>query len=81
MQALNDISVMCFSSASCDISGRSEMVILFEWHPMAMDQTSRSGLPLSGEETDLEALSSPLVGYLGKVSRTPLIVVTCAKLN
>lgn len=56
------------------------MVIFFEWHPTAMDPTSRSGLSLSGEATDLEALSSPLVGYLGKVSR-PLIVVTCAKLN
>lgn len=73
--------MMCFSSASCDISGSREMVIFFEWHRTAMDQMSRSGLPLSGEETDLEALSSPLVGYLGKVSRTPLILVTCAKLN
>uniref|UniRef100_H2V599 Ubiquitin specific peptidase like 1 n=1 Tax=Takifugu rubripes TaxID=31033 RepID=H2V599_TAKRU len=31
-----------------------------------MDPTRRSGLSLSGEDTDLEALSSPLVGYLGK---------------
>lgn len=73
--------MVCVPSAFCDVGGPSEMVIFFEWHRTAMDPTSRSGLSLSGEDTDLEALSSPLVGYLGKVSRTPLIVVTCAKLN
>lgn len=72
---------MCFPSAFCDVRGPSEMVMFFEWHLTAMDQTSRRGLSQSGEGTDLEALSSPLVGYLGKVSRTPLLVVTCAKLN
>lgn len=50
---------------------------------MAMDQKSRSGLQMTGEDTGLDALSSPLVGYLGKVSRTHALlnVVTCAKLN
>lgn len=46
------------------------MVIHFEWHQTAMEQNSRSSLPLTGEDTGLEALASPLVGYLGKVSRT-----------
>lgn len=35
-----------------------------------MDQKSRNGLPMTGEDTGLEALASPLAGYLGKVSRT-----------
>lgn len=49
-----------------------------------MDQKSRSSLPMIGEDTDLKALASPMVGYLGKVSRTHVLfstVVTCAKLN
>lgn len=34
-----------------------------------MDQKSRSG-----EDTGLGALASPLVGYLGKVSRAPVFL-------
>lgn len=45
------------------------MVIFFEWHRTAMDQKSGGGLPLTGEDTGLGALASPLAGYLGKVSR------------
>ncbi|KAA8586849.1 hypothetical protein FQN60_000685 [Etheostoma spectabile] len=42
------------------------MVICFEWHRTAVDQKSSSGLPMTGEDTGLGALASPLVGYLGK---------------
>lgn len=34
-----------------------------------MDQKCSSGLPVTGEDTGLGALASPLAGYLGKVSR------------
>lgn len=34
-----------------------------------MDQKSSTGLPMTGEDTGLGALASPLAGYLGKVSR------------
>lgn len=47
----------------------SDMVIFCEWHRTAMDQKSRSG-----EDTGLGALASPLVGYLGKVSRAPVFL-------
>lgn len=49
--------------------GCSDMVIFFEWHRTAVDQRRRSGLPMTGEDTGLGALASPLAGYLGKVSR------------
>lgn len=42
-----------------------------------MEQKSRSSLPLTGEDTGLEALASPLVGYLGKVSRTHISSHCC----
>ncbi|XP_029703709.1 LOW QUALITY PROTEIN: SUMO-specific isopeptidase USPL1-like [Takifugu rubripes] len=42
-----------------------------------MDPTRRSGLSLSGEDTDLEALSSPLVGYLGKVQKRAALLENC----
>uniref|UniRef100_A0A3Q4H6Q3 SUMO-specific isopeptidase USPL1-like n=1 Tax=Neolamprologus brichardi TaxID=32507 RepID=A0A3Q4H6Q3_NEOBR len=46
------------------------MVIYCGWHRTAMDPNSRSScLPITGEDTGLEALASPLAGYLGKVSR------------
>lgn len=48
--------------------GCSEMVIFFEWHRTDMDQKGGSSLPMTGEDTGLEALASPLAGYLGKVS-------------
>lgn len=34
-----------------------------------MDQKNGSGVPMTGEDTGLGALASPLAGYLGKVSR------------
>ncbi|XP_040906979.1 SUMO-specific isopeptidase USPL1 [Toxotes jaculatrix] len=43
------------------------MVIFFEWHRTSLDQRSSCGLPMTGEDTGLGALASPLVGYLGKV--------------
>lgn len=39
-----------------------------------MDQKSRSGLPMTGEDTGLEVLASPLAGYLGKVSRALVLL-------
>lgn len=47
---------------------RSDMVICFESFWKAADQ-KRYRLPMTGEDTGLGALASPLVGYLGKVSR------------
>lgn len=63
--------VAVFSSLSLlsSVPGCSDMVIHFEWHRTAMEQKSWSSLPLAGEDTGLEALASPLVGYLGKVSK------------
>lgn len=49
--------------------GCSDMVIFFEWHRTAVDQKSNCGLPMTGEDTGLGALASPLAGYLGKVSK------------
>lgn len=60
--------------------GCSDMVIYFDWHGAAMDQKSRSSLPMTGEDTGLVALASPLVGYLGKVSR-PLVRSHCCHLR
>lgn len=39
-----------------------------------MEQKSSSGLPMTGEDTGLGALASPLVGYLGKVSRALVLL-------
>ncbi|XP_023154294.1 SUMO-specific isopeptidase USPL1 [Amphiprion ocellaris] len=43
------------------------MVIFSEWHRTVMDPKSSSCLPMTGEDTGLGALASPLTGYLGKV--------------
>lgn len=51
------------------------MVLLFEW--TAMDRMNSCGVPLSGEDTGLEALASPLAGYLGKVSRAHVFLLQC----
>ncbi|XP_022594525.1 SUMO-specific isopeptidase USPL1 [Seriola dumerili] len=53
------------------------MVICFEWHRTAVDQKSNSGLPMTGEDTGLEALASPLVGYLGKVQERAASLEHC----
>lgn len=53
----------------------SDMVIFFEWHWTSMEPKSGSGLPMSGEEAGLEALASPLAGYLGKVSRAQVFLL------
>ncbi|XP_044078091.1 SUMO-specific isopeptidase USPL1 [Siniperca chuatsi] len=53
------------------------MVIFFEWHRTAMDQKSRSGLPVTGEDTGLGALASPLAGYLGKVQERAASLEYC----
>jgi len=45
------------------------MVIFVEWYWNPVDQRSNGGLPMTDEDTGLGALASPLVGYLGKVSR------------
>lgn len=51
------------------------MVLLFEW--TAMDRMSSCGVPLSGEDSGLEAVASPLAGYLGKVSRAHVFLLQC----
>ncbi|XP_028451804.1 SUMO-specific isopeptidase USPL1 [Perca flavescens] len=53
------------------------MVICFEWHRTAVDQKSSSGLPMTGEDTGLGALASPLVGYLGKVQQRAASLEYC----
>ncbi|XP_035522010.1 SUMO-specific isopeptidase USPL1 isoform X1 [Morone saxatilis] len=53
------------------------MVVFVEWHRTAMDQTSRSGLPMTGEDTGLGALASPLAGYLGKVQERAASLEYC----
>ncbi|XP_037604242.1 SUMO-specific isopeptidase USPL1 isoform X3 [Sebastes umbrosus] len=53
------------------------MVIFFEWYRMAVDQKSSSGLPMTGEDTGLGALASPLAGYLGKVQERAASLEYC----
>uniref|UniRef100_A0A4W6FK48 Ubiquitin specific peptidase like 1 n=1 Tax=Lates calcarifer TaxID=8187 RepID=A0A4W6FK48_LATCA len=53
------------------------MVIFFEWHRTAVDQKSSSGLPMTGEDTGLGALASPLAGYLGKVQERAASLQYC----
>ncbi|XP_075957366.1 SUMO-specific isopeptidase USPL1 [Anarhichas minor] len=54
------------------------MVISFEWYWKAEDQkSSSSGLPMTGEDTGLGALASPLVGYLGKVQERAASLEYC----
>ncbi|KAK2828302.1 hypothetical protein Q5P01_019336 [Channa striata] len=43
------------------------MVVFFEWHWTVVDQMSSGGLPMTGEDSGLGSLASPLAGYLGKV--------------
>uniref|UniRef100_A0A665WGT9 Ubiquitin specific peptidase like 1 n=1 Tax=Echeneis naucrates TaxID=173247 RepID=A0A665WGT9_ECHNA len=52
------------------------MVILSEWH-RTVEQKSSSGLPMTGEDTGLEALASPLAGYLGKVQERAASLEHC----
>lgn len=42
-----------------------------------MDQRSICGLPMTDEDTGLEAFASPLAGYLGKVSRALVFLLQC----
>ncbi|XP_074527644.1 SUMO-specific isopeptidase USPL1 isoform X2 [Halichoeres trimaculatus] len=51
------------------------MVLLFEW--TAMDRMSSCAVPLSGEDTGLEALASPLAGYLGKIQERAASLDCC----
>ncbi|XP_040005618.1 SUMO-specific isopeptidase USPL1 [Xiphias gladius] len=53
------------------------MVIFFEWHRAAVDEKSSSGLPMTGEDTGLGALASPLAGYLGKVQERAASLEHC----
>ncbi|XP_049447620.1 SUMO-specific isopeptidase USPL1 [Epinephelus fuscoguttatus] len=53
------------------------MVIFFEWYQTAMEQKNSSGLPMTGEDTGLGALASPLVGYLGKVQERAASLEYC----
>lgn len=46
----------------------SDMVMFSEQYLAAVDPQSSDCLPMSGEDTGLEALASPQAGYLGKVS-------------
>ncbi|KAJ0061656.1 hypothetical protein NL108_005725 [Boleophthalmus pectinirostris] len=43
------------------------MVIFTDWFLSPVISRSACGLPMAGEDTGLEAVASPMVGYLGKV--------------
>uniref|UniRef100_A0A3Q1FHX4 Ubiquitin specific peptidase like 1 n=1 Tax=Acanthochromis polyacanthus TaxID=80966 RepID=A0A3Q1FHX4_9TELE len=53
------------------------MVIFSEWHRTVMDPKSSSCLPMTGEDTGLGALASPLAGYLGKVQERAASLEHC----
>ncbi|XP_041657104.1 SUMO-specific isopeptidase USPL1 [Cheilinus undulatus] len=53
------------------------MVIVSEWLRTAMDQRSICGLPMTDEDTGLEAFASPLAGYLGKVQERAASLEVC----
>ncbi|KAM4545406.1 SUMO-specific isopeptidase USPL1 [Odontesthes bonariensis] len=53
------------------------MVILSEWHRTALDPETSSCLPMTGEDTGLGALASPLAGYLGKVQERAASLEYC----
>lgn len=53
------------------------MVIFIEWPLSPVNPKSTCGLPMSGEDTGLEAIASPMVGYLGKVSTAQAFLSCC----
>lgn len=68
----------------CSVGGEpGDMVIFTDWCLSPVIPRSTCGLPMAGEDTGLEAVASPMAGYLGKVSTilASSPVVTCAKLN
>lgn len=67
-ELMRNVVFLLLSLYLSSVPGCSDMVIHLEWH-RAMEQKSWNSLPLTGEDTGLEALASPLVGYLGKVSK------------
>ncbi|XP_068187400.1 SUMO-specific isopeptidase USPL1 [Antennarius striatus] len=52
------------------------MVILFELHSTATDEKRRHTFPMT-EDTGLEALASPLAGYLGKIQERAASLEHC----
>lgn len=67
MKTLSNVHCGVFSSAPTEVS-QVAVVMFIEWHQTALDPKSNSCLPMTGEDTGLGALASPLAGYLGKVS-------------
>lgn len=68
----------------CTVGGeRGDMVIFTDWCLFPVIPRNTCGLPMDDEDTGLEAVASPMAGYLGKVSTilASSPVVTCAKLN
>ncbi|KAM9332436.1 SUMO-specific isopeptidase USPL1 isoform 1-T2 [Pholidichthys leucotaenia] len=53
------------------------MVICCRWPRTAVELNSSSNVPMTGEDTGLEALASPLVGYLGKVQQRGASLTLC----
>ncbi|KAK7925386.1 hypothetical protein WMY93_007696 [Mugilogobius chulae] len=48
-------------------AGGGDMVLFADWCLSPVIQRSACGMPMFGEDTGLEAVASPMVGYLGKV--------------
>uniref|UniRef100_A0A3B3Z7G7 USP domain-containing protein n=1 Tax=Periophthalmus magnuspinnatus TaxID=409849 RepID=A0A3B3Z7G7_9GOBI len=48
------------------------MVVFTDWFRSPVISRSACGLPMAGEDTGLEAVASPMVGYLGKERATSL---------
>uniref|UniRef100_A0A1A7WJW2 Ubiquitin specific peptidase like 1 n=1 Tax=Iconisemion striatum TaxID=60296 RepID=A0A1A7WJW2_9TELE len=53
------------------------MVLFFGWHQSAVDPKNSCCLSMTGEDTGLEALASPLAGYLGKVQERAASLEAC----
>uniref|UniRef100_A0A1A8R6D2 Ubiquitin specific peptidase like 1 n=4 Tax=Nothobranchius rachovii TaxID=451742 RepID=A0A1A8R6D2_9TELE len=53
------------------------MVLFFGCHQRAVDPESSCCLSMTGEDTGLEALASPLAGYLGKVQERAASLESC----
>ncbi|KAM4547256.1 SUMO-specific isopeptidase USPL1 [Fundulus diaphanus] len=58
-------------------SGSGDMVIYVDRQRAAVGPRSDSCLPMTGEGTGLEALTSPQAGYLGKVQERAALLESC----
>ncbi|KAJ0004587.1 hypothetical protein NQD34_010801, partial [Periophthalmus magnuspinnatus] len=57
--------------------GGGDMVVFTDWFRSPVISRSACGLPMAGEDTGLEAVASPMVGYLGKVQERATSLDNC----